>query len=783
MPWRHSFRTKLVLVAGVSVFAGLLLSGGAAYFGIAQLGREAGQETRRGLSYNSAEYLGKHIRNVAERLSGEIERAESELATLTAVAQTLIDHRRELAPLLDAAAASPLLRDRMQIEPEGRWAQNSGEEPAIVTAWGYLLDRPGDAPPRLRADVAAAIDETALLDLVMPPIFSEGSRKLQIYYVGPRERSFARFLPAKDLGAKIFEMAAPHNDPPNNFWDFFFPGLVDGWSAWIGDSARFNALHDQITLTPPYDDAAGGGPVVTLFQPLWTADRGAFAGALGFDLSLTAIIDYVEGLRLFGSGFAFLATDAGNVFAINPSGARRMGLSLTTSAGQGVSRFEQLLKDSSEPAIQGLALPTGDGTTSTELTLAGHPYVLTLVRLPPFTAWAGTAELYRSRWVVGFIVPSEEIYAALDAADAAVTASARRVLISQIAITLLTLALVMFGVILVSRRLTGTLVQLARAAGQVSHKNYEVHVEAESADEIGQLGRVFNQMVGEIRQYTANLEGLVQQRTGELERANREIIALNERLAEENLRMGAELDVARRLQLMVLPGEGELAAFSELDLAGFMSPADEVGGDYYDVLQGGHAVKIAIGDVTGHGLESGVLMLMVQTAVRTLLASDEADPRRFLAIINKVLYQNIARIRVDRTMSLALLDYRDGLLTVAGQHEEIIVIRAGGEVERVDTMDLGLPIGLEPEIADFIELAQVKLDPGDLVALYTDGITEAEDPAGAYYGVDRMIDALRAARAGSSAQARDALIADVMKYIGAAKIHDDITTLIIKRRA
>jgi sigma-B regulation protein RsbU (phosphoserine phosphatase) len=255
--------------------------------------------------------------------------------------------------------------------------------------------------------------------------------------------------------------------------------------------------------------------------------------------------------------------------------------------------------------------------------------------------------------------------------------------------------------------------------------------------------------------------------------------------------MGAELDVARRLQLMVLPGEGELAAFSELDLAGFMSPADEVGGDYYDVLQGGHAVKIAIGDVTGHGLESGVLMLMVQTAVRTLLASDEADPRRFLAIINKVLYQNVAaRSTVDRThVSLALLDYHNGpsetcgTLRVAGQHEEIIVIRASGEVERVDTMDLGLPIGLEPEIADFIELAQVKLDPGDLVALYTDGITEAEDPAGAYYGVDRMIDALRAARAGSSAQARDALIADVMKYIGAAKIHDDITTLIIKRRA
>ena len=782
MGWRSSFRTKLVLVAGASVVAGLALSGGAAYFGIARLGRDAGEETRKGLAYNSAEYLDKHIRNVADRLSGEVARAESELATLSAIAQTILDHQGDLAPVLAAAAESPLLRDAMAVEPGGRWAQNSGAEPVTVTAWGYLLDRAGEAPA-IRADVAAAIAETSILDLVMPPILREGSRKLQIYYVGPRERSFARFLPPTDLGAKIFAMAAPHNDPPSNFWDFFFPGLVDGWTAWIGDRERFAEPRRQITVLAPYDDVAGGGAITTLFQPLWSPDRRAFAGAMGFDLSLGEIIEYVEGLKLFGSGFAFLTTDAGNVFAVNEGGRQRLGLKQATAEGKGVTRFEQFLKESDEPAIRGLALPTGYATTSAELDLGGHPYVLTLHRLQPFTGWAGTAELQESHWVVGFVVPSEEIYAALDAADAAVTASSRGVLISQIAITLITLGLVMLGVILVSRRMTRSLVELAEAADRIARKDYEVHVEGESADEIGQLGRVFNQMAGEIREYTANLEGLVRQRTAELERANREIGALNERLKEENLRMGAELDVARRLQLMVLPSEGELEAFRELDIAGFMRPADEVGGDYYDVLQGARAVKIAIGDVTGHGLESGVLMLMVQTAVRTLLASDEADPRRFLRIINKVLYQNIARIRVDRTMSLSLLDYHGGVLTLAGQHEEVIVVRGDGRVERIDTMDLGLPVGLEADIADFIDLVEISLEPGDMVALYTDGITEAEGPGGELYGVERVVEALRAARGRSAREARDALIADVMAHIGAGKIHDDITTVIIKRLA
>jgi serine phosphatase RsbU (regulator of sigma subunit) len=140
------------------------------------------------------------------------------------------------------------------------------------------------------------------------------------------------------------------------------------------------------------------------------------------------------------------------------------------------------------------------------------------------------------------------------------------------------------------------------------------------------------QLYEQIRAHAAELEVRVEERTAELAEANEEISALNEQLRAENLRMGAELEITRQLQQLILPKPEELAAVAGLDIAGYMEPADEVGGDYYDVLADNGQVKIGIGDVTGHGLESGMVMLMTQMAVRTLLTSGETDPVRFLDI-------------------------------------------------------------------------------------------------------------------------------------------------------
>ncbi len=310
-------------------------------------------------------------------------------------------------------------------------------------------------------------------------------------------------------------------------------------------------------------------------------------------------------------------------------------------------------------------------------------------------------------------------------------------------------------------------------------------------------------------QYANHLEEKVKQRTAQLAEANEEITALNEMLKEDNLRMGAELDVAKQLQQMVLPADSELTEIANLDIAGFMEPADEVGGDYYDVLVHEGRVKIGIGDVTGHGLESGVLMLMVQTAVRALLDSGLSDATQFLNTLNHTICNNTRRMKTDKNLTLSLLDYQalppgpaslqqqgeeiarhpflqkgggGGILKVTGQHEEVLVFRAGGCVERIDTFDLGFMVGIEDDISDFLSVKEILLQPGDGVVLYTDGITEARNLEGELYEVDKLCAVISRHWQLSASEIQQAVIADVRQHIGKQKVFDDITLLVLKQK-
>jgi serine phosphatase RsbU (regulator of sigma subunit) len=284
--------------------------------------------------------------------------------------------------------------------------------------------------------------------------------------------------------------------------------------------------------------------------------------------------------------------------------------------------------------------------------------------------------------------------------------------------------------------------------------------------------------------YEGTVEDISQRKIAEigLERANQQILNLNDQLKEENLRMSSELDITRKLQQMILPKDKELALIVGLDIAGFMEPAAEVSGDYYDVLQQNGRIKIGIGDVTGHGLESGMLMIMVQTAVRTLLQNEEHDPVRFLDTLNRTIYGNIQRMSSDKNLTLALIDYDHGKLTLSGQHEEMIVVRKNGTLERFDTIDLGFPIGLEEEIFDFLSQKQINLYTGDVVVLYTDGITEAENESRQLYGVDRLCEVICQNVDASAIAILQKVIADLRSHIGTQKIYDDITLLVLKQK-
>ncbi|NEQ55566.1 MAG: PP2C family protein-serine/threonine phosphatase, partial [Leptolyngbya sp. SIO3F4] len=198
-------------------------------------------------------------------------------------------------------------------------------------------------------------------------------------------------------------------------------------------------------------------------------------------------------------------------------------------------------------------------------------------------------------------------------------------------------------------------------------------------------------------------------------------------------------------------------------------------------LQFNDRTQIGIGDVTGHGLESGMLMLMAQTAVRTLLLHGESDSEKVLNTLNQTIYANAQRMNSERNMTLSLLDYCAGKVSLTGQHEEVIIVRNSGEVECIDTINLGFPLGLESDISEFIDQTQIELAPGDGIVLYTDGITEAENTQGTHYGLSRLCELVKFYWHLPAEEIRRRVIHDVQTHIGSQKVFDDITLLVLKR--
>jgi serine phosphatase RsbU (regulator of sigma subunit) len=232
----------------------------------------------------------------------------------------------------------------------------------------------------------------------------------------------------------------------------------------------------------------------------------------------------------------------------------------------------------------------------------------------------------------------------------------------------------------------------------------------------------------------------------ENQRLSQDLIRVNEglehrvaeqaRLLEERLRREAtlereaalaslrkEVEIARRIQTSILPTDHVVQG---LQIAARMFTASEVGGDYYDVRPTPDGCWLGIGDVAGHGLEAGLVMLMIQSGLSSLiLHNPDALPHHILPALNKMLYQNL-RLRMGRDDHATLTMLRffsDGRLTYAGAHEDIIVCGKGGEVRTIQTH--GTWVGISEDISHDLESRTLQLAEGDLVVLYTDGITEA----------------------------------------------------------
>jgi sigma-B regulation protein RsbU (phosphoserine phosphatase) len=239
------------------------------------------------------------------------------------------------------------------------------------------------------------------------------------------------------------------------------------------------------------------------------------------------------------------------------------------------------------------------------------------------------------------------------------------------------------------------------------------------------------------------------------------------------------MEIATRIQTSILPRTFEVTG---MHVAACMIPATEVGGDYYDVLPIAGGCWIGIGDVAGHGLAAGLEMLMVQSVVAALVReAPGAAPRDHVCVLNHVIHDNIRnRLHQDEHVTLTLLRCVGGTVTFAGAHEDIVVLRRGaGRCERVATP--GTWLGGMRDVSRATVDTTLELGDGDVMVLYSDGVTEARDREGRMFGVERLCAAVERHADEGVDVILDRIIADVRAWQHGQT--DDISVVVVRRTA
>ena len=298
--------------------------------------------------------------------------------------------------------------------------------------------------------------------------------------------------------------------------------------------------------------------------------------------------------------------------------------------------------------------------------------------------------------------------------------------------------------LLARRYVVGPLSRLASAATSLAEGDLSVRAEVKSGDEIGELARAFNLMSSAVA------------------------------FREERLKR--EIELAQHIQKSILP---RTLSVPELELAALMVPASEVGGDYYDVVPFEGGCFIGIGDVAGHGLDAGLMMLMIQSMIASLCTRDsQASPREVVCVLNDVLFDNVRnRLQRDDHATLTVLRYaKGGQIVFAGAHEDILVVRAAtGRCEAVRTP--GTWVGGRRDIRRGTVESTLRLERGDVMLLYTDGVTETHSARGELFGLERLIAEFEKVHALPAQDIVESLLVAVGQW---GESQDDVTLLVCR---
>lgn len=270
----------------------------------------------------------------------------------------------------------------------------------------------------------------------------------------------------------------------------------------------------------------------------------------------------------------------------------------------------------------------------------------------------------------------------------------------------------------------------------------------------------FVTLQAQIKTINATLETRIAERTNELKKAKDAL--------------WGEMQLAKKIQTVLLPSDPHAVGYQ---LTTYMHPAESVGGDYYDIINTDKTDWIIIGDVSGHGVDAGIVMMMVQSIIQAKIReTPEIDPSSLLNFVNEAAKYNISKMYQSKFMTIMAFSVKsNGMVTFSGSHDSPIIYRNKSKtIEFIRGEGIILSIVNQKRVN--ID-GEISLESGDILFLYTDGLTEAVDHNDNAFGVDKLAKIL----IDSGNLSPDEIKNYITQMLNNYNVMDDVTMVILKK--
>jgi|GEM_PF-1406727 len=511
----RSFRQYLYvrIVGVVSLFIILLYATN--YFVIIPAYKQILGLSKSSISQVHENFFLKQIKQTNDRVDQYFKIPANELKMLAKAAQEIAEQD---SPSGSSPKGEPsTFVNRLHYSETGNWYQNRDGASSVITVWGHLLNDDRQVKQQVLDHLEKYDPVVSMFDILM----QVGEDKQWIYMVGADGNSYLRLTPYVDMASEFDRLYPGHNE--HDFWDFFFPGIVEPWKQ-SPEKFRIGPNRDGITHTLPYEDAAGSGIIISMFQPVYDA-QSKFDGVVAIDLNIKTIVDFIGSLQIGENGLALMVKEDGQILSISKKASKRLGIPQSKLKELGSDKpirimdanlFTSAIYDFKEglsltPNTEQLhRLPCHDPCAEPMLMLANS--------LTPTWLYNGS-DVAQGNYRIVFLIPENEVTSLANQIETLFSDKAKQLSIALLVVSVFVLSFLVFSLVYILRHLTSGLSAIQSKSKDVIQKNYDVQLELKNFSEFSDVSQAFNQMASNIKTHTGILEEEIRQRTNALREA------------------------------------------------------------------------------------------------------------------------------------------------------------------------------------------------------------------------------------------------------------------------